>query len=456
MERFIKVEHREWEGIAYVGLFPIFMILLSVLLLPFFLRKTETKRITIILLITGTLLLFFSFGSHIQILKDLKIEIAALKQFRSLGRFAWFFYFVTPIFSVIFLYHILGRIKKQRLQQFCLITFPLLFLSFNFAEGRYYLKNRSENYLHAPNIFMKENLSFTEKELVSELSKTSYCAILPIPYYCVGSEVYDRDGIETSYLSMLLSYHCEKPLFGGLLARTSVNEVRNVLDLFNEYKQHGVPEIPENENILVLKTHSEHLPSETRLIKRLKPHKTIGEKTIYLAKKSDFSDDLSKDTGKISFELKSPRQIIDSAGVYFVHTLDKKPFITSNIENFEKLLQIPKGKYLGDYVISFRYYYEKETSHGLDINFIQAKILDNNAEDWVLMRPMRQVTGFYENYDIFEKDLTLDSNFAYTLILQGPSKNTYHISHLMLRPAERTVKYKDSDGKLHTNNFPIK
>jgi hypothetical protein len=453
MERFIKVEHREWEGIAYVGLFPIVMIVTSILLFPFFIRRSEIKKIVIVLFVTGILLLFFSFGSHIQILKDLKVEINALKQFRSLGRFAWFFYFVAPIFSVIFLHQVLSSIKKQRLQQIALVLFPLLFFSFNIAEGHHYLKNRSANYLHAPNVFLKENLSQTEKELIAQLSKLNYTAILPIPYYCIGSEIYDRDGIETSYLAMLLSFHCEKPLFGGLLARTSVNEVKNVLDLFNGYKLHNIPEINNNETILVLKTHPEHLPSEARLIQRLKPYKTIGETTICLAKKADFNVDTSKDTTRLTFELRAPQQIIDTAGIYFVTTLNKKPFVASNIENYEKPLQIPKGKYQGDYVISFRYYYEKETSHGLNINFIQAKMLEN-AEDWVLIRPMRQVTGFYEGYDIFEKNISLDSTFGYNLLLQGPSKDQYHISHLMLRPTSQTIKYKDEAGKLYINNFP--
>lgn len=454
MERFVKVEHREWEGIAYVGFFPIIMVLLSILLFPFFAKKLKLQKICVILFVTGLLLLFFSFGSHIQILKGLKIEINALKQFRSLGRFAWFFYFVTPIFSVIFLHHLLGKIKMNQVKQITLLALPLLFFSFNLAEGRDYLKHRSENYLRAPNVFLKENLSPAEKELITELSKLDYNSILPVPYYCIGSEVYDRDGIETAYLAMLLSFHCEKPLFGGLLARTSVNEVKNVLDLFNEYKQHGIPEINNQENILVLKTHTEHLPSESRLIQRLKLHKTIGQTNVYLAKKTDFSIDLSKDTIAKTFELRSAQHVIDSAGIYFAQSLDKKPFITANIENFEKPMQTTKGKYHGDYVISFRYYYEKESSHALNINFIQVKMI-NGAEDWVLMRPMRQVTGFYEGYDIFEKNVSLDSAFAYNFMLQGPSKAQYHISHLMLRPATKTIKFKDGDGKLLINNFPI-
>lgn len=454
MQRFIKVENLEWEGIAYVGFFPIIMILLSLLALPFFIKKVEVKKIGLALFATGIVLLLFSFGSHLHLMKDLKIEINALKQFRSLGRFAWFFYFVTPIFSIIFLHQVLSRIKQEKIQQIALLILPLLFFSLNYLEGRHYLTNRSENYLKAPNIFLKENISPTERELIAEISKINYSSILPIPYYCIGSELYDRDGIETSYLSMLLSFHCEKPLFGGLLARTSVNEVKNVLDLFNEYKGHGIPEIPENENILVLKTHPEHLPSETRLISRLKVYKTIGGTSIYLAKKKDFFIDISNDTTKVIFETTKPQQEVDSAGIYFVNTLDRKPFINSKISDYEKLLQIPKQKYEGEYVISFRYYYEKETSHGLNINFIQAKVLQN-SEDWVLIRPMRQATGFYEGYDLFEKNVTLDSAFAYNFLLQGPSLDHYHVSHVMLRPASMNVKYKDNEGKLYFNNFPV-
>jgi hypothetical protein len=455
MERLIKVEHREWEGISYVGLFPIMMMLVCLIIFPFFIKKVEIRKMGIILFLTGIFLLLFSFGLHIKILKVLHLEIAALKQFRSPGRFAWYFYFTAPIFSVIVLYHILKRIPKQALQKATLIVFPILFFSFNLIEGKHFLKIRSENYLKAPNVFLKENLSPTEKEMIAELSKLNYSAILPVPYYCVGSEVYDRDGIETSYLTMLLSYHCNKPIFGGLLARTSVNEVKNVLDLFNEYKDHpGIPEITDMETFLVLRTHPEHLPSEKRLISRLELYKKIGETSIYLAKKKDLCIDLSKDATPISFELKSEKEFIDTSGIYFVTRLGRKPFTRSKIADYENAWQIPKNKYNGEYIISFRYYYEKETSNGLDLNFIQAKILEK-SEDWILMRPMRHVTGFYKGYDIFEKNMMLDPAFAYNILLQGPSKEYYHISHLMLRPANTNVKHKDEKGNVYLNNFPL-
>ena len=61
----------------------------------------------------------------------------------------------------------------------------------------------------------------------------------------------------------------------------------------------------------------------------------------------------------------------------------------------------------------------------------------------------------HEVVDIFEKKITLDSAFAYNLLLQGPSKYHYRISHLMLRPASTNIKHKDNEGKLFFNNYPI-
>jgi len=457
LQKYLSDGPREWEGLSYIGIFPFFMLVLCVLAIPFCFKKIEFKRITIVLFFASVLLLLFSFGIHNKILEKNNISIAALKQFRTLGRFAWFFYFMAPILSTILLHRIISACINGKTQKILLICLPLLFFSFNLVEGHYFIKDRSSNYLKSPNVFLEKNLSVKEKELIGELSKMNYSAILPIPYYCTGSEIYDRDGKESAYLSMLLSYHCAKPIFGGLLARTSIEETKNVIDLFNEYKTtHEVSALLKDQNILILKTAPEQLPNETRLLKRLIPYKSVGETTMYIATSNDFSVDLSKDTTRLSFHLSSPQQIFDSADIYFIRTENRKPYLISNINDYEKPYVIPKHKFKsGDYTISFRYHYEKETSSGLDINFILAKVLEN-SEDWQVMRPMRHVSGYYNGYVIFEKKVTLDSTFAYNILLQGPSKKSYHISHFMLRPSEHDIKYEDENGKVFLNNYPIK
>jgi hypothetical protein len=457
LQKYLSDGPREWEGLSYIGIFPLFMLVLCVLALSFCIKKIEFNRITIVLLLAATLLLLFSFGIHNKILEKNNITIAALKQFRTLGRFAWFFYFMAPIFSTILLHRIIRYSLNGKTQKILLIFMPFLFFSFNLTEGHYFIKERSANYLKSPNVFLEKHLSENEKELIKELSKINYSAVLPIPYYCTGSEIYDRDGKESAYLSMLLSYHCTKPIFGGLLARTSIEETKNVIDLFNEYKTtHEVSSLLKDQNILILKTAPEKLPNETRLLKRLKPYKRISETTLYLATINNFSVDISKETTQLSFQLNSKRQIVDSAGIYFVRTDNKKPFVVSNINDYEKPFVIPKHKYKsGNYTISFHFHYEKETSAGFDMNFILAKVLEN-SEDWQVIRPMRHVSGYYNGYAIFEKNVTLDSTSVYNILLQGSSKKSYHISHFMLRPSEQDIKYKDENGKVFLNNYPVK
>jgi hypothetical protein len=455
MEHLIRVKHREWEGISYVGFFPLLMVIASIFLFPFFQNRFQFNKIVKALFVTGLLLLLFSFGFHIKVLNKLHLEIAALKQFRSLGRFAWYFCFVAPIFGVTYLYHFFIGLEKEKLRKMLLIVFPLLFLSINFSEGHVFLTHRSRYYLKAPNLFLEEYHWPVEKELLAEISKLEFSSILPVPYYCIGSDVYDRNGSESAYVSMFLSYHCNKPIFGGSLARTSVQEVKNTLDLFNEYSEHsGIPELSDNETILVIKTAPEHLPSEERLIRRLKLYKKIGDTEIYLAKKKDLSIDAEKINAMVNFELNDLKQIKDTLGVYFIRATHRKPYRQAQITDYEKAMIVQKNKFSGNYILSFRYYYEKETGPGLDASFIQAKIREQD-ESWELMSPMRHVTGFYDGYDVFEKKITLDPKFRYKLQLQGLSKGFYHISHFMLRPEESDVKFKDVDGKIYLNNFLI-
>ncbi|MGZ3900344.1 MAG: hypothetical protein ACXVNQ_08135 [Bacteroidia bacterium] len=456
LSQIIKVGHREWEGLSYIGIFPFFMLFLFVVLFPFFREKMQLNKIMAALFISSILLLLFSFGLHNHLLNALNIHSYSLRQFRALGRFAWFFYYMVPIFTVISLSRLIENKFTGTMRYALLLLLPLLFIIFNGIEGNDYLKGRSTNYLKGPNPFVEEYLTSSEKEMIESVSSAGCQAILPVPFYCVGSELYDRDGTESAYLTMLLSYHCNLPAFGGLLARTSVIEAKSVMELLNEYKKnHPVLNLLNNKPILVLKAAKARKPNENRLIKKLKLFKKTGETELYLASKKDFMFNPSQNQINIKLDLPETDKFIDSSDVFFARNLSRPPFSQTNIINYEHAFEFDKNKYKsGEYVLSFYYHFVEETINGINCNLIVTKTNEKESI-WEVIKPMRQASGYYAHYLIFEQNLTIDGNSKYEFLLQGPSDKTYHISHLLFRSEEKNVEMKEKDGTILYNNFPL-
>jgi hypothetical protein len=113
MQQIVKVHKIEWEGASYFGIVTIFFAVLYIIMQC--LRKTRQKPdpYTAALLIPALVLLLFSFGTHLKLFELLNIEFTALKQFRALGRFSWYLYFVTPIFLIVNFHSALERLKTR-------------------------------------------------------------------------------------------------------------------------------------------------------------------------------------------------------------------------------------------------------------------------------------------------------------------------------------------------------
>ncbi|MGZ3920544.1 MAG: hypothetical protein ACXVC7_09635, partial [Bacteroidia bacterium] len=127
----------------------------------------------------------------------------------------------------------------------------------------------------------------------------------------------------------------------------------------------------------------------------------------------------------------------------------------TNIINYEHAFEFDKNKYKsGEYVLSFYYHFVEETINGINCNLIVTKTNEKESI-WEVIKPMRQASGYYAHYLIFEQNLTIDGNSKYEFLLQGPSDKTYHISHLLFRPEEKNVEMKEKDGTILYNNFPL-
>ena len=195
LQKIIHFPDQNWEGWAYIGLTSdlmlialLIVIILSVLVKRY--RKTfhsifENKNL-FFLLISSVFLLLYSMGYpfryHLQWLAE---KYPIIKQFRSLGRFAWAFFFVSTITSTFLCWQFFQKLKeKKNLLRFLFLVLPCLY----FFEGLPYHQDASKYATQSVNYFDAKQLPASIKDGLKKIKPEEYQAIIPLPYYCMGSD----------------------------------------------------------------------------------------------------------------------------------------------------------------------------------------------------------------------------------------------------------------------------
>ncbi|MBW8050539.1 MAG: hypothetical protein FVQ77_09410 [Cytophagales bacterium] len=154
----------------------------------------------------------------------------SVTQFRCLGRFNWFFFWGFNFCVAFIIDYYLRHNKSMWLKT---IVFGLIICSIidTYDMITVFKKKKYENYL--------TNESYIEemKSLTNKVDFSKYQAILPIPYYHVGSENYDYtiDPIESFCTqTMQLSLMSNLPLMSSKMSRTAEYQVKEFFELFIE------------------------------------------------------------------------------------------------------------------------------------------------------------------------------------------------------------------------------
>lgn len=190
--------------------------------------------------------LSFGFPFIIPGLEGLLDYTGPFKQFRSIGRFNWVFYYVINIIIFTYLY------RKLRAKKVWLIL-PLALLiyeSWQFNHARKYSMNTVEEFYKGKTFKDKTGFNFDK-----------YQAILPIPYFHVGTDnfnakVHGRIQQKSSTLSMETGL----PLLASMGNRSSVSRAYKLFQTTTE--PYDIPTILsdfKNEKPLLLMVDTSHL-----------------------------------------------------------------------------------------------------------------------------------------------------------------------------------------------------
>jgi len=217
-----------FEGISYLGAFAIiisFFVLLVKLWQLFSLKFkkffyfSEYKMLNSFLL-AGILGAIYACGVPFIYNEKLIDSISALRQMRSLGRFAWILYYALNIFAVYYLSTVVSKIKIYwaRYSILAVVLIPL------FLDAYYNMKPLNQEIQNPNYLAINTNANSPENKWVKNIQPNKYQAIMPLPFFLSGSDNVHADPENHNIINetYLVSLNTGLPAISAILSRTSL------------------------------------------------------------------------------------------------------------------------------------------------------------------------------------------------------------------------------------------
>ncbi len=475
--------NQHWEGWAYIGIGTSLSLCFSTLYFIYFLiryRKSPFKTLEIpihllIVLFASVLILLLSFAFPFTRYPELLETFSAIKNFRGIGRFAWVFYYSSTIISIIFIYKICNQSRKT-----FWTAIPALLISTSFlVEGIPYHQKIYNQINQMPNYFNPKMMDNDWKKTISEIDFSKYQAIIPLPFYHIGSEVFSKEPSDKNLvISMVMAYYSNLPLVANHSGRTSIQEAKNCMQVISStfYEKSYQKDIKDPRPFLLIYTHEELLDGEKDLLNRATLiNKNNSFSTYEISVDALFFNGGTEEikafnSKKEKLTKKGPFLIdADSSSYIYYNAHDKKPSKISF--NANGSLEVFKGNYtvLGEfekdalkdstaYIASF-WMYNNGRNFGQDIPgitlFYQINFPDNLV--WAERETVNLGLIQFGDWSLVELKFIANSNFPSLICIKGEddSQQILNINDVLIRPANVNVYREDKNG-LFMNNHRIK
>ncbi len=261
--RLVKVfSHISWESLSWIGTVATAGLVVSVVRVAVLLVRKQARESNpeigqvMLFFWISVAALFFSFGIPFVFgLETLADHLGPVRQLRALGRFAWLFYYMVNILVFASLYHKAFRNPASLTWKILSLAALVLLLyegSWNVWGNTRNLNNRM------PQLDDRENLS-DANQWTHLVNAADYQAIIPVPYFHVGSENIWIDAThQVKETAMTAALKTGLPLTGVELSRTSISQTYTSYALFTEPLQRlDFPDyLPDNRPFLILKMNS--------------------------------------------------------------------------------------------------------------------------------------------------------------------------------------------------------
>jgi hypothetical protein len=468
---FIRIRKIDFESKAYVGFAASLVLLFTLIRWIKYLVNKKYKRILRMSLPsfltvsfwTGVLVLLFSMGIPFIWGMDFLLDIITpLKQFRSLGRFAWVFYYIYTVYAAYYIFLIYRRLCINKFDT--IAVFILFFLTFSWALDAYALNHYVSKLIHNKhqNAFTDEyKLKLTEAGYQPE----NFQAILPLPYYLIGSEkVGSLRDHKTESESMKASYAMHLPMIGGSASRTSLEQSKKLAGIISD-PLINKPILKDLKNdkplLLIVNKNAQLFFSECILIKNAKYIMEYESMSYYSLPLSAFNNEFQKEAITMlnySTLLRKGNNFLtdgDPSRVIIKHydEPDHKNFFYGNGSMYVKegSFELFNGAMIpGKYEISFWVMIDPETLLPV-FHYQQMDSAGNTIAE----------TNFRasDSYDIVDNWVRVNYTFKIgenqkvNLFLKGEN---YRVDELMIRLQDQKVFNNINDSTFFYNNIPVK
>ncbi|MBN1145285.1 MAG: hypothetical protein JXA72_12720 [Bacteroidales bacterium] len=235
--------YADWEGVSYVGLVGVvgFVIIIVSRVQKVFRGKWEdffkvTNNTFLNAMFWASFIaLLYSFGLPFILGLEFLVEyLGPLQQIRSIGRFAWLFYFMlnTVVFYNLWQYYVSHNKSHMRL---LIVALPLIML---FTDMYLFIRRKQESLNNTFPAWSDYSNINPENKWVSRIDPDKYGALIPLPFYHMGSDNY---GIpvrgEMLANSFLVSMKTGLPVAAVYMSRASVSQsLKNIALVLEPYR----------------------------------------------------------------------------------------------------------------------------------------------------------------------------------------------------------------------------
>ncbi len=455
---FIPIKDHSREGYAYVGLAAILSTLAGVWVLRDRILEKEFLASSLgVFLLASFVCLLVAFGLPFRFIPASWIP-HEIMQFRTLGRFAWPFYFVFAATSAWLLYILAEYLRKKSHMVIATVIIVGMALLWTF-EGLA-LQKRQAGYIKENGKLANDFLSFENsyKRLLTDigLSPEYYQAILTFPYFNVGSERFNIDRNHQSlYYAAKIALDTRIPIAQNYLNRTSLAQsIRTVQLLSNPLIEKDVlKDLQDDRSFLLVTTGNQFEPDELRIIEQSRKLITKGNITLYDLPLSAFNQikpDI--DLLKKSFKTRVIDEVEASSSSYSnflwknfygISTKGKNHLLANYViprsskkENIEVSLWIKVSSKRSDFPLLF-----------VDVLNDQKKVIKSFPAD---PRHFTDVKNEHVRVKIVVP--YAEQNHTLRVRLKGSNQS---LSTFMIKPLQQSIWIKDKAGNEYLDNYPL-
>jgi hypothetical protein len=483
LHHFIKTNFIDWEGYAFVGTVAatgmvIFLVRSCVKI--FRGRLHDIGRITSntqlnILFWASLLLLMYSFGLPFILGLEWLIDlIGPVRQMRGIARFSWLFYYVMNIVTIYWLW----EAWKKNSRKPWVMLIMIFSIAVLFYDAYFQVRNRGRNLENNIPALVDRNLTEPENQWINRHDLSHYQALIPLPYYHIGSEnIWIDGGCDIVPASFIAIKNSGLPGLGVMLSRTSISQtVENVsLMLGPSGNALHMERFPSEKPFLLMAARCDVLSEhERQMIGRSRRIDSTGNFDLYEMPFHAFRDIADSIAGAVAHEYDSPAlfghmnfKSTDSVTTFQFRGFDSIPNAAAfegtgcyqgKGQDFNEIFsgKIPAADTSRTYVISFWMnnvrtdlyartvviLTEKDTSGNVVFNetYPASKSFTMIAGNWVLVRL---------KFRLISPENLFSASVQNSILRNKPLQ----IDNLLIAPWDEKIYFKTSRGLSRNNRY---